>query len=64
VLTLEKDGKAISTVRKQVAVEGYGVKVVPFEIALPADAGDYLMKAEIMVNGEKVFSLRDIPVRK
>jgi hypothetical protein len=64
VLTLEKDGKAISTVRKQVAVEGYEVKTVPFEIALPADAGDYLMKAEITVNGEKVFSIRDIPVRK
>jgi hypothetical protein len=64
VLTVEKDGKEISTVRQHVFVEGNGVKVIPFEVALPTVAGDYLMKAEITVNGEKVFSLRDIPVRK
>jgi hypothetical protein len=33
------------------------------EITLPQDAGDYLLKAELTVNGEKVFSLRDIPVK-
>jgi hypothetical protein len=64
VLTIEKEGREISAVRQHVSVEGYEVKVVPFEIKLPADAGDYLLKAEIRVNGEKVFSLRDIPVRK
>jgi hypothetical protein len=62
VLTIEKDGREISVLRQRVAVGGYEVKVVPFEVALPSDAGDYLMKAEITVNGEKVFSLRDIPI--
>jgi hypothetical protein len=63
VLTVEKDGKEISVVRQHVAVEGYEVKVVPLEVALPADTGDYLLKAEITCNGEKVFSLRDIPIK-
>jgi hypothetical protein len=40
------------------------VKILPFEVTLPAGVGDYLMKAEIMLNGEGVFSLRDIPVKK
>lgn len=62
VLTVEKDGKEISVIRQHVFVGEYEVKVVPFEVALPTGAGDYLMKAEIMLNGEKVFSLRDIPV--
>jgi hypothetical protein len=61
-LTVEKDGKEISTVRQHVPVAGYEVKVVPFKVVLPADTGNYLMKAEITVNGEKVFSLRDIPI--
>ena len=63
VLTIEKDGREISAVRQQVSAGGYEVKVIPFHVALPAGAGDYLMKAEITMNGEKVFSLRDIPVR-
>jgi hypothetical protein len=63
-LTLEKDGREISVLRQRVSVGGYEVKTIPFEVALPSDAGDYLLKAEITVNGEKVFSLRDIPVRK
>jgi hypothetical protein len=63
-LAIEQDGKEISTIRQHVAVEGYKVKVIPFEVVLPAGTGDYLMKAEITVNGEKVFSLRDIPVKK
>ncbi|MDR0566369.1 MAG: hypothetical protein LBG47_04935 [Prevotellaceae bacterium] len=62
--TIEKDGREISAVRQHVAAGGYEVKIVPFEVALPAEAGDYLMRAEITVNGEKVFSLRDIPVKK
>jgi hypothetical protein len=62
-LSIERDGKELSVVRQRVTVEGYEVKVVPFEIALPANMGDYLLKAEIRVNGEKVFSLRDIPIR-
>jgi hypothetical protein len=64
VLAVERDGREISAVRQRVSVGGYEAKVVPFEVTLPANAGDYLMKAEITVNGEKVFSLRDIPVKK
>jgi hypothetical protein len=40
------------------------VKTLSFEVTLPDEPGDYQMKAEIIVNGEKVFSLRDIPVKK
>jgi hypothetical protein len=63
-LAIEEDGRAISTVVQRVSVGGYEVKVLPVEIELPADAGDYLMRAETIVNREKVFSLRDITVRK
>jgi hypothetical protein len=63
VLTVERDGREISVIRQRVSVRGYEAKVVPFEVILPAKTGDYLMKAKITVNGERVFSLRDIPVK-
>ncbi|MDR3267670.1 MAG: hypothetical protein LBT83_01200, partial [Tannerella sp.] len=62
VLTLQKGEQIISTYRQHVTVKGYETGVVSMEITLPKDAGDYLLKARITVNGEEVFSLRDIPV--
>jgi hypothetical protein len=63
VLTLQKGEQTVSTCRQRATVNGYETSVVPMEITLPQDVGDYLLKAEITVNNEKVFSLRDIPVK-
>jgi hypothetical protein len=63
-LTLEKGGKVVSSVRKTVDVKGYEAKIEEFDITLPVKKGDYLLKAEITLNGEKVFSVRDIPIVK
>jgi hypothetical protein len=62
VLTLQKGEQIISTYRQHLEVKGYEAGVVSVEISLPEDVGDYLLKAEIRVNDENVFSLRDIPV--
>jgi hypothetical protein len=64
ILTLLKDDKIVSTRQQKVNVKPYQVETTPFEITLPEDAGDYLLKAEITVAGEQVFSIRDIPVKK
>ncbi|GHT77857.1 hypothetical protein FACS189464_0310 [Bacteroidia bacterium] len=63
-LTLLKDDKIVSTWQQKVNVKPYQVEITPFEITLPKEAGDYLLKAEITVAGEQVFSIRDIPVKK
>ncbi|ANH81212.1 hypothetical protein A8C56_09655 [Niabella ginsenosidivorans] len=52
-LTLLKDNKVVSVLRQQVTVDGYQVKVVPFNIELPAVEGNYLLKAAIVLDGEK-----------
>jgi hypothetical protein len=62
-LMLLKGDKVVSTWQQKVNVKGYEVGITPFEIVLPDEQGDYLLKAEITVAGEKVFSLRDIPVK-
>jgi len=61
-LTLEREGKVVMTTKQQVAVAGYKVKIIPFDIILPSETGDYILKASIMHNGEEVFSERDIPI--
>jgi hypothetical protein len=62
VLTLQKGEQIISTYRQHITVKGYETGIVSVEVSLPKDVGDYLLKAKIRVNDEKVFSLRDIPV--
>ncbi|MDR1959088.1 MAG: hypothetical protein LBQ54_08605 [Planctomycetaceae bacterium] len=62
-LTVLKDGKVIATYKQPVSAKGYEVSIVNFEITLPAEAGDYLMKADITVGGEQVSSWRDLPVK-
>jgi hypothetical protein len=61
VLTVLKNGQSVSTYRQQANVKAYETEIVSFEIMLPGEPGDYQIKAEITINGENVFSLRDIP---
>jgi hypothetical protein len=61
-LTLLKDDKIVSTWKQKVTVKPYEVEIRPFEITLPKEAGDYQLKSEIRVDGEQVFSLRDVKV--
>ncbi|MDR3260375.1 MAG: hypothetical protein LBT78_00920 [Tannerella sp.] len=63
ILTILKDGQTVSVYRHQVNVNAYEIEIAPYAVTLPAEPGDYLIKAEIIVEGEPVFSLRDIPVR-
>jgi hypothetical protein len=62
-LSILLDGQIISTYKKEVSAKSYEALTVPFEVAIPGKAGNYLMKAEYTLNGENVFSLRDIPVK-
>ena len=62
-LSISLDGQVISTYKKEVNVKPYEVLTVPFEVEIPVKAGNYLMKGEYTLNGENVFSLRDIPVK-
>jgi len=62
-LSITLDGKVVSTYKKEVNVKPYEVLTIAFEVDIPGKAGNYLMKAEYTLNGENVFSLRDIPVK-
>ncbi|MDR1372287.1 MAG: hypothetical protein LBJ17_04055 [Dysgonamonadaceae bacterium] len=62
-VTVEKtDGEVISTVKQNIEVEAFGSKVATFDIQIPAETGKYCLRAAIELKGERVFSLRDIPV--
>ena len=63
-VSIIKDGQAISSVTKEVSVKPYEVLTVPIEITLPDETGQFLLKAETVIEGEKVFSLRDLPIEK
>ncbi|GHT44830.1 hypothetical protein FACS189454_03250 [Planctomycetales bacterium] len=62
-LSLLEGNKIVSTWQRKVNVKGYEVGITPFEITLPDTPGDYLLKAEITVDSEQVFSLRDVKTR-
>jgi hypothetical protein len=61
-LVLMKDGKALWSSAAKARVESLKTETLQFEMPLPADAGSYQLKASIVLHGEEVFSLRDIPV--
>ena len=64
VLTVLQNDRIVSKYQKPVSVKGYEVGVIPFEITLPEEPDTYQLKAEIILDGDNVFSLRDIPVKK
>jgi len=64
ILTLEKDGKMIAILQKPASAKEYEVKTVRFKISIPEETGEYQLKATISVDGEEVFSVRDIFVVK
>jgi hypothetical protein len=61
-LSILLEGQIVSMYKKEVNVKPYEVLTLPFEVEIPNKAGDYLMKCEYTLNGDNVFSLRDIPV--
>jgi hypothetical protein len=63
ILTVLKDDKVVATYKQPVSAKGYEVSTATFELTLPAETGDYLIKAEIILDGEKVFSLRDVAIK-
>ena len=63
-VSIIKDGQIVSTVTKEVSVKPYQVQTVPFDISIPKETGNYLIKAEIIFKEEKVFSLRDFTIVK
>ena len=65
VLTLARDSVKVGEPQvRKVSVEPYQVRVERFELALPTDPGEYTLTASMQHDGEEVFSVRDIPVRK
>ncbi len=62
-LDILSDGKVVSSYKKEANVKPYEALTIPIEVKIPEKAGAYLMKAEIDLAGEQVFSLRDIPVK-
>jgi len=62
-LSISLDGQTVSTYKKAVTVKPYEVLTLPFEVEIPGKAGNYLMKCEYTLNGDNVFSLRDISVK-
>jgi len=62
-LSILQGDQIVSTYKKEVNVKPYEVSTIPFEVETPKEAGSYLMKCEYTLNGENVFSLRDIPVK-
>lgn len=58
-----KEEKVIDTQKVLVDVSAYEVKVVPFDVVLPDEKGDFQLRAIYSNEGkDDVFSLRDIPV--
>jgi len=62
-LSILQGDQIVSTCKKEVNVKPYEVSTISFEVETPKEAGSYLMKCEYTLNGENVFSLRDIPVK-
>jgi hypothetical protein len=61
-LSILLGGQVVSTYSKEVSVPPYEILTVTFGVNIPDKAGTYLMRGEYTLNGENVFSLRDIPV--
>ena len=61
-LSILRGEQVVSTLKKMVNVKPYEVLTVHFEITIPDQTGDYLLKGEYTLDGDNVFSLRDIPV--
>jgi len=62
-LSMMNGAQVISTYRREVNVKPYEVLTVSFDVDIPDNVGDYLLKAEYTLNGDNVFSIRDIPVK-
>jgi hypothetical protein len=63
-LDLLRDGQTVATYHQPVKVKPYEVQIVSFTLTLPAEPGEYQLKAGITCNNQPVFSLRDLPVEK
>jgi len=61
-LSMSLEGEVVFLTQKEVHVKPYEVLIVPFEVVLPEKAGTYLMKCEYTLQGDNVFSLRDIHI--
>jgi len=63
-LTVETpEGEIVSSSKQQAELAPYEAKTLDFEFTVPSAKGDYILKAEYEKDGEKVFSVRDIPVK-
>ena len=62
-LSIMNGGQVVSTFKKEVNVKPYEVITVPFEIEMPNEAGEYMLRGEYTLNGDNVYSIRDIPVK-
>ena len=62
-LSILSGEQVVSTYKKVVNVKPYEVMTVPFEVEIPENAGEYLLKGEYTLNDDNVYSIRDFPVK-
>lgn len=61
---LLSDGNVVQEYEQIVQLKPFEVAVTSFDIVLPKTPGMYYLKGELEYDNEKVFSLRDIPVKQ
>ena len=55
--------QTVATYKKEVNAKPYEVLIVPFEVEVPGNAGNYLLKGEYTLKGDNVYSIRDFSVK-
>jgi hypothetical protein len=61
-LSLQKEGQNVVTSIKDLVIEAYGRKISTLSLVFPDEPGDYKLVAEILVDGERVQSIREFAV--
>ncbi|MFA9389607.1 MAG: sugar-binding domain-containing protein [Prolixibacteraceae bacterium] len=61
-LTLLKEENVTSTIKTNKKIAAVGREIFELELEIPTENGHYQLEAEIMVNGEKVTSVREFNI--
>jgi hypothetical protein len=60
VLSISLGGKDIAVVRKHLSMDGFNAKIAEFNLTMPEETGNYILKAQVLHESEIVFSERDL----
>jgi len=62
VLSISQGTRDIVLIRKHIALDGNNVKTVDFNLTMPEEAGQYILRARILSGNEQVFCERDLVI--